>query len=547
MTDKIPIRVQHRRKSASDWQSSEEILLAGELGVESDTGKVKVGDGTSRFSELNYLTGPQGEQGDQGPRGNPGPQGPRGNTGPPGPRGATGERGPQGNTGPRGERGPQGQTGDVGPRGEKGDSVTVQSTQWLDNGNTQIMFSDGNTAEVQKGKDGTVSLEGLSNEQIRTALSSVLDEYARINHTHTSSDISDSVTRVGTSASANKLLKLDGSGFIDVIHPNDGSPEKSIVTKKYLDQKLEQKAAENHTHTNFDNLNINNRLSFGDFGLQFSGGEYPSLTINHSESGDIMTARQYFVDFWKNFDIQGNIIKGLPVPTANDHAANKEYVDDITGEFQNQLSKLSEDLTLGLEEELELKANDNNVIHPGDDDVQLGKHVTIDASNDGNYSASLFLKKNNHQYEFFTNAVGKFGAYDKAHSRTLFEADRNTFKHETNVDMSNNRIMNLPTPNSANQPATKSWTEGLVADFITQSAGDRRYARLNHSHAEYATAVKVRQLEVKIEELEQKVATLESRSGKVKDVRTERWLDVGVYPNGQLPSNSTNRLLFEEE
>lgn len=89
MAEKIPIRVQHRRKSASDWQNSEEILLAGELGVELDTGKVKVGDGTSRYTDLQYLTGPKGEQGDTGPRGNPGPQGPRGNTGPPGPRGAT--------------------------------------------------------------------------------------------------------------------------------------------------------------------------------------------------------------------------------------------------------------------------------------------------------------------------------------------------------------------------------------------------------------------------------------------------------------------------
>lgn len=413
MAEKIPIRVQHRRKSASDWQNSEEILLDGELGVESDTGKVKVGDGTSRYTDLNYLTGPKGEQGDTGPRGVPGPQGPRGNAGPP------------------------------GPKGETGDRLTVRSSRQLSNGNTQITFSDGNTAEVQKGQDGTVSLEGLSNEQIRTALSSVLDDYARTNHTHTSNDVSDSVTRVGTSASANKLLKLDGSGFIDVIHPNDGSPEKSIVTKKYLEDKL------------------------------------------------------------------GNI----EIPNA--------------GMTQSQA--------------------DERYIRSNAAESTLGRHLTVDASDDGNYSASLFLKKNNHQYEFFTNAAGKFGAYDKTNSATLFEADRHNFIHRTSVDMSNNRITNLPEPNGANQPATKSWTEGLVADFISQSAGDRRYARLNHSHAEYATAMKVRQLEVKVEELEQKVATLESRNGQVKDVRTERWLDVGVYPNGQLPSNSTNKLLFEEE
>lgn len=500
MTDKIPIRVQHKRKSASDWQNSEEILLAGELGVESDTGKVKVGDGTSRYTDLQYLTGPKGKQGDTGPRGNPGPQGPRGNTGPPGPKGATGERGPQGQTGERGERGPQGQTGDVGPRGEKGDSVTVQSTQWLDNGNTRITFSDGNTAEVQKGRDGTVSLEGLSDEQIRTALSSVLADYARSNHTH------DEYIRKRSEAEFGRKITINGNGS-----------QYAIFNIKNGSASLEEYITPQ-----------------GDWGLYVNG---ENRAIAKSDKFEHHT----------NIDMLQNKIVNLPAPTANDHAVNKEYVDSQITELSQangaSLSNFSQQVT----EAFDLKANADEVIRPGDDDVQLGKHVTIDASNDGNYSASLFLKKNNHQYEFFTNAVGKFGAYDKAHSKTLFEADRNWFKHETNVDMSNNRIVNLPEPNGGNQPATKSWTEGLIAGFITQSAGDRRYARLNHSHAEYATAVKVRQLEVKIEELEQKVATLESRSGKVKNIKNDHWLDVGIYPNGQLPSNSTNRLLFEEE
>ena len=496
MAEKIPIRVQHRRKSASDWQNSEEILLAGELGVESDTGKVKVGDGTNRFSSLQYLTGPKGEQGETGPRGNPGPQGPRGNTGPPGPRGATGERGPEGNTGPRGERGPQGQTGETGPRGEKGDSVTVQSTQWLDNGNTQITFSDGNTAEVQKGQDGTVSLEGLSNEQLRELLSDILAEKANVNHAH------DEYIRKRSEAEFGRKITINGNGS-----------QYAIFNIKNGSASLEEYITPQ-----------------GDWGLYVNG---ENRAIAKSDKFEHHT----------NIDMLQNKIVNLPAPTANDHAVNKKYVDDSTEETHIELGRMSQ----AFEEVLKLKANADEVIRPDDDDVRFGKHVTIDASDDGNYSASLFLKKNNHQYEFFTNAVGKFGAYDKTNGRTLFEADRNTFKHSTNVDMSNNRIMNLPEPNSANQPATKSWTEGLIANFITQSAGDRRYARLNHSHAEYATAVKVRQLEVKLEELEQKVATLESRSGKVKNINNDHWLDVGIYPNGQLPSNSTNRLLFEEE
>lgn len=72
MTETIPVRVQHKRMSARDWTSSPLVLLDGELGVESDTGKVKVGNGRDRFSALQYLTGPKGDRGETGP------QGPRG-------------------------------------------------------------------------------------------------------------------------------------------------------------------------------------------------------------------------------------------------------------------------------------------------------------------------------------------------------------------------------------------------------------------------------------------------------------------------------------
>ena len=110
MTETIPVRVQHKRMSASAWASSPLVLLDGELGVESDTGKVKVGNGRDRFSALQYLTGPKGdrgERGEQGPRGADGvmrfeqltSQQRESLRGPAGPRGADGARGPQGPAG----------------------------------------------------------------------------------------------------------------------------------------------------------------------------------------------------------------------------------------------------------------------------------------------------------------------------------------------------------------------------------------------------------------------------------------------------------------
>lgn len=69
MAEKIPIRVQHKRMSVSDWEFSELILLDGEIGIETETGKAKVGNGRDRFSDLKYLAGVKGDQGIQGPEG----------------------------------------------------------------------------------------------------------------------------------------------------------------------------------------------------------------------------------------------------------------------------------------------------------------------------------------------------------------------------------------------------------------------------------------------------------------------------------------------
>lgn len=125
MTETIPIRVQHKRMTASEWADSSLVLLDGELGVESDTGRIKVGNGHDLYSNLLYLTGPKG---DRGERGEQGPKGADGILrfedltsqqretlkGAQGPVGPAGPIGPQGPTGPAGTQGLKGETGEPG-------------------------------------------------------------------------------------------------------------------------------------------------------------------------------------------------------------------------------------------------------------------------------------------------------------------------------------------------------------------------------------------------------------------------------------------------
>ncbi len=48
-------RMQQRRGTAAQWSSANPILAAGEIGFETDTGKFKLGNGSSTWSSLNYF------------------------------------------------------------------------------------------------------------------------------------------------------------------------------------------------------------------------------------------------------------------------------------------------------------------------------------------------------------------------------------------------------------------------------------------------------------------------------------------------------------
>ena len=50
----VRVQMQQRRDTASGWTTANPTLLSGELGYESDTGKWKVGNGSTAWSSLAY-------------------------------------------------------------------------------------------------------------------------------------------------------------------------------------------------------------------------------------------------------------------------------------------------------------------------------------------------------------------------------------------------------------------------------------------------------------------------------------------------------------
>lgn len=53
----MTVRIQLRRGTAAQWNVADSVLAAGEVGVEVDTGRFKIGNGTSTWTTLSYPSG----------------------------------------------------------------------------------------------------------------------------------------------------------------------------------------------------------------------------------------------------------------------------------------------------------------------------------------------------------------------------------------------------------------------------------------------------------------------------------------------------------
>ena len=52
----VRVQMQQRRDTAAGWTSAGPTLLSGEIGYETDTGKIKLGDGSTAWASLGYLS-----------------------------------------------------------------------------------------------------------------------------------------------------------------------------------------------------------------------------------------------------------------------------------------------------------------------------------------------------------------------------------------------------------------------------------------------------------------------------------------------------------
>jgi hypothetical protein len=118
-------RLQNRRDTAANWTANNPTLAAGELGLETDTAKFKMGNGSTAWNSLAYAytAGSAGAQGTTGSQGTTGTQGIQGTTGIQGLTGTQGLTGAQGTIGTTGTT-----TGLLGFNAQTGTTYTLVVT-----------------------------------------------------------------------------------------------------------------------------------------------------------------------------------------------------------------------------------------------------------------------------------------------------------------------------------------------------------------------------------------------------------------------------------
>ena len=67
----MAVQIQFRNDTAANWTAADPILAIGELGLETDTSQIKVGNGEDVWSDLPYggIVGAEGPAGPQGETG----------------------------------------------------------------------------------------------------------------------------------------------------------------------------------------------------------------------------------------------------------------------------------------------------------------------------------------------------------------------------------------------------------------------------------------------------------------------------------------------
>jgi Major tropism determinant N-terminal domain/Collagen triple helix repeat (20 copies)/Phage tail repeat like len=216
-------KIQLRRDLAAVWTSVNPILADGEIGIETDTAKYKLGNGTSAWNALAYK-GLNGEQGIQGIQGIPGIPGLPGNDG------AQGIQGVPGNDGAQGIQGIQGLQGEQGIQGIPGSGGVWGSI-------TGTLGSQTDLNSALSGKAPTTHTHvptDVTGTAVITNDARLSDARTPLTHTHAIADTTNLQTTLNGKEPANANIQA----HVISAHAPSSAQANADITKAEIEAKL---------------------------------------------------------------------------------------------------------------------------------------------------------------------------------------------------------------------------------------------------------------------------------------------------------------------
>jgi len=291
-----------------------------------------------------------------------------------------------------------------------------------------------------------VSISGLDN-RITTNTNDISTNTSNINSN--SNAIQTNTNNISILDS--EVLKKDGS--VDLVVGYTPSNNQSIATKNYVDTadtSLQTQITNNDTdiQTNVNNIALNtNNISTNSANISSNDTDITNLQNDklNRDGTNSMTG---------DLNLNSNKIINLAAPTLNNDATTKNYVDLEDANLQTQITNNDTDIT---------NLQNNKVNRSGDtitgnlNFAQIGRLQglsIIEVKNPTGPSAgtSLLIQTD-------PNGLGNIDSFE-------VDANKNTSYHE--LDINNNKIVNLAAPTSASDATNKNYVDGVDNNLQNQ-------------------------------------------------------------------------------
>ncbi|CAH3190992.1 unnamed protein product [Porites evermanni] len=269
-------------------------------------------------------------------------------------------------------------------------------------------------------------------------------------------------------------FNLTSSGDYDMINKklrNVGAPSANTdaATKKYVD--------DNSTGTpSTSRLRVDSNIDMKD--------QYRILNLKHPVDADEPATKQYsdsrFLDrngsrtMIGDLSMNNNKIIKLGAPTANDDAANKKYVDDNS---TGTSSRLTVDSNIDMKDRYRI----TNLVAPQDSKDPATKYYVDNTflDTDGSYPMKGNLNMANNRILNLPNPTGSNQPTPLAFTDLKYLHVAGTNKMTNNLNMDNKKIINLRPPTDSTDGATKKYVDDSKVDGMPLYYAATKYLNLD--------------------------------------------------------------------